>query len=76
MAGLVLGTSPSLMWQRSDIIIVINDGRSRCCGFWHAVGCGHGGCVNGWELNCKQVPNVTGSLSMMSKKSRDGGWIG
>jgi hypothetical protein len=33
MAGLVLGASTSLTCQRSDIIIVINDGRSRCCGF-------------------------------------------
>ncbi len=42
MAGLVLGASPSLIWWRSDIIIVVNDGRSRCSGFWHAVGGGKG----------------------------------
>ncbi len=58
MAGLVLGASPSLAWQRGDIIIVVNDGRSRCCGFWHAVGGRNGGCVNGWELHCEWVPNV------------------
>ncbi len=28
------------------------------CEFWHAVGGGNGDCVNGWELHCKQVPNV------------------
>jgi hypothetical protein len=33
MAELVLGTSKSLMWRRSDIIIVVNDGRSMCCRF-------------------------------------------
>ncbi len=58
MAGLVLGASLSLRWWRSDIIIVANDGRSMCCGFWRAVGGGNGGCVNGWELHCKWVPNV------------------
>ncbi len=58
IAGSVLGVSSSLTWRRSDIIIVVNDGRSRCCGFWHAVGGGNGGCANGWELHCKQVPNV------------------
>jgi hypothetical protein len=36
----------------------VNDGRSRCCGFWHAFGGGNGGCVNGWELHPKQVQNV------------------
>ncbi len=56
--GFVLGASPSLKWWRSDIIIVVNDGRSRCCGFWCAVGGGNGGCVNGWELHCKRFPNV------------------
>ncbi len=58
MAGSVLGTSPSLTWWGSDIIIVVNDGRSMCCGFWHAVGVGNRGCVNGWELHSKQVSNV------------------
>jgi hypothetical protein len=58
MAGSVLGASPSLKWWRSDIIIVVSDGRSRCCGFWHAIGGGNGGCVNGWELHCEWVPNV------------------
>jgi hypothetical protein len=58
MAGLVLGASLSLTWWGSDIIIVVNDGRSMCRGFWHAVGGGNRGCVNGWELHCKQVPNV------------------
>jgi hypothetical protein len=33
MAGLVLGVSPSLTWWRSDIIVILNDGRSRCYGF-------------------------------------------
>ncbi len=46
MAGLVLGASPRLTWRRSDIVIVINDGRSRCIEFWHAVGGGNRGCVN------------------------------
>ncbi len=50
--------STSLTWRRSDIIIVVNDGRSRCCGFWHAVGGGNGVCVNRWELHPKRVPNV------------------
>jgi hypothetical protein len=58
MAGLVLGASLSLMWRRSDIIIVVNNGRSGCIGLRHAVGGGNGGCVNGWELHCKWVPNV------------------
>ncbi len=58
MAGLVLGTSTSLTWRRSDIIIVINDGKSRCCGIWHAVGGGNRGCVNRWELHRKRVPNT------------------
>ncbi len=58
LAGSVLGASLSLTWWKSDIIIVINDGRSRCCGFWNAVGGGNGGCVNGRELHCKWVPNV------------------
>jgi hypothetical protein len=58
MAGLVLGASPSLTWQRSDIIVIVNDSRSRCCGVWHAVGGRNGGCVNKWELYCKRVPNV------------------
>ncbi len=58
MAGLVLGASPSLTWWRSDIIIVVNDGRSMCCGFWHAVGGEKGGYVNGWELHPEWVPNV------------------
>ncbi len=52
MARLVLGASPSLTWQWSDIIIVVNDGRSRRSGFWHSVGGGNGGCVNGRELHC------------------------
>ncbi len=52
IAGLVLGASSSLTWRRSDIIIVVNDGRSRCCGVWCAVGGGNRGCVNGWELHC------------------------
>jgi hypothetical protein len=58
MAELVLGMSPSSTWRRCDIFIVVNDGRSRCCGFWHAVGGGNEGCVNGWELHHKRVPNV------------------
>jgi hypothetical protein len=58
LAGLVLGTSPCLTWWRRDIIIVVNDGRSRCCGFWNAVGGGNEGCVNGWELHREWVPNV------------------
>jgi hypothetical protein len=58
MAGLVLGTSLSLIWRRSDIIIVLKDGRSGCIGLWRAVGGRNGGCVNGWELHCKRVPNV------------------
>ncbi len=58
MAGLVLGTSMSLTWRRSDINIVVNNGRSRCCRFWHAVGSGNGGCVNGWEMHPERVPNV------------------
>ncbi len=58
MAGLVLGASPSLMWRRSDIAIVVNDGRSGHCGYWHAVSGGNGGCVNGWELHCEQVQYV------------------
>jgi hypothetical protein len=33
MTGLVLGASPSLTWWRSDIIVIVNDGRSRCYGF-------------------------------------------
>ncbi len=53
MARLVLGTSSSLTWWWRDIIIVVNDGRSRCYRFFHAVGGGNGGCVNGWELHCK-----------------------
>ncbi len=76
MAGLVLGASPSLTWRRSDIIVAVNDDRSGCCGFWCAVGGENGGCVNGWELHCKQVPNVNWFLSMTSKKSGDRGWIG
>ena len=48
MAGSVLGASPSLMWQRSDIIIVVNDGRFRCCGFLE--------CCWWWELRlCERV---------------------
>jgi hypothetical protein len=58
MAGSMLGASLSLMWWRRDIIIVVNDGRSRCCGFWHVVGGGNRGCVNYWELHCKWVPYV------------------
>ncbi len=58
MAGLVLLASPSLTWRRSDIVVVVNDGRSGCCGFWRAVGGGHGGCMNGCELHCKRVQNV------------------
>jgi hypothetical protein len=58
MAGSVLGTNPSLTWRRRDIVIVINDGRSRCIGFWYAVGGGNGGCVSGWELHRERVPNV------------------
>ncbi len=58
MAGSVLGVSPSLMWWRSNIIIVVNDGRFRCCVFWHAVGSGSGVCVNGWELHREWVPDV------------------
>ncbi len=49
MAGSVLGASPSLTWRWSDIVVVVNDGRSRCCEFWCAVGGGHGGCINGWD---------------------------
>jgi hypothetical protein len=55
---MVLGASPSLMWRRSDIVIVVNDGRSGCIGLQCDVGGGNKGCVNGWELHCKRVPNV------------------
>ncbi len=53
MGESVLGASTSLTWWRSDIIIVVNDGRSRCCGFRHAIGGG-----NGWELHCQRVPKM------------------
>ncbi len=54
----MLGTSPSLTWRRSDIVVVVSDGRSGCCGFWRAVGGGHEGYMNRWELYHKRVPNV------------------
>jgi hypothetical protein len=53
-----LGASPSLTWRRSNIVIVVNDGRSGCFGYWCADGGGNGGCVNGWELHRERVPNV------------------
>ncbi len=77
MAGLVLGTSPSLTWWRSDIIVIVNDGRSRCCGFWHAVGGGNGGCVNGWELHSKRFPNVNWFFinDLQEKQRRQLDWL-
>jgi hypothetical protein len=53
VARLVLGVSPDLSWRKSDMVIVVNDGRSGCIGLWRAGGGGNGGCVKGWELHCK-----------------------
>jgi hypothetical protein len=58
MSGLVLGANPSLTLRRSDIVVLVNDGRSGCCEFLHAVCGGHRGCMNGYVLHHEQVPHV------------------